>query len=73
MEDDTGYDYRYVANDDSDRIELEEGEQVTGTISFAGRIQDDAKSLTLIFNPDAKGEGSVSGQKFLFEDIEIKR
>ncbi|MFC4024675.1 hypothetical protein ACFOUV_12800 [Oceanobacillus longus] len=73
LKDDTGYDYRYVADNDSDRIRLDDGEQVTGTISFAGRIQDDAKSLTLIFNPEASDEGSVSMPKFSFEDIEIKR
>ncbi|QKY69791.1 hypothetical protein [Lentibacillus sp. CBA3610] len=65
LEDDTGYVYRYVADSDSDRIKFEDGEKVTGTVSFAGRIQDDAESLTLIFNPDNKLE-------FSFEDIEIK-
>ena len=73
LEDDTGYVYRYVADNDSDRIRLDDGEQVTGTISFAGRIQDDAKSLTLIFNPEASDEGSASMPKFSFENIEIKR
>ncbi|QKY68547.1 hypothetical protein [Lentibacillus sp. CBA3610] len=66
LQDDTGYDYRYVADDDSDRIKLEDQEKVTGTVSFAGRIQDDAQSLTLIFNPD-----NVEPQ-FNFEDIEIE-
>lgn len=66
LQDDTGYDYRYVADDDSDRIELEDQEKVTGTISFAGRIQDDAQSLTLIFNPN-----NVEPQ-FDFEDIQIE-
>jgi hypothetical protein len=67
LQDDTGYDYRYIADEDSDRIKLEDQERVNGTISFAGRIQDDAQSLTLIFNP-----GSVEPQ-FNFEDIEIER
>ncbi|WP_130859432.1 hypothetical protein [Gracilibacillus phocaeensis] len=66
LQDDTGYDYRYVADDDSDRIQLEDQEKVTGTISFAGRIQEDAQSLTLIFNPN-----NVEPQ-FDFEDIEIE-
>ncbi|MFD1363261.1 hypothetical protein [Lentibacillus salinarum] len=66
LQDDTGYDYRYVADDDSDRIELEDQEKVTGTVSFAGRIQDDAQSLTLTFNPN-----NVEPE-FSFEDIEIE-
>ncbi|SHM74274.1 hypothetical protein [Gracilibacillus kekensis] len=65
LEDDTGFDYRYIADEDSDRIELEDQEKVTGTVSFAGRIQEDATSLTLIFNPDMS-------LKFSFEDIEIE-
>ncbi|MFC0014188.1 MULTISPECIES: hypothetical protein [Allobacillus] len=66
LQDNTGYNYRYVADDDSDRIKLEDMEKVTATVSFAGRIQDDAQSLTLIFNPD-----NVEPQ-FNFEDIEIE-
>lgn len=66
LQDDTGYDYRYVADEDTDRIQLEDQKKVTGTVSFAGRIQDDAKSLTLRFNPD-----NVEPQ-FNFEDIEIE-
>lgn len=67
LQDDTGYDYRYIADKESARIKLEDQERVNGTISFAGRIQDDAQSLTLIFNP-----GNVEPQ-FNFEDIEIER
>ncbi|WP_058309023.1 hypothetical protein [Gracilibacillus massiliensis] len=65
LEDDTGFDYRYIADEDSDRIELEDQEKVTGTVSFAGRIQEDATSLTLVFNPDRS-------LKFSFEDIQIE-
>lgn len=75
LEDDAGEMYQYIADDDSMKIELKKQEKVTGTINFLGNIDDDAKSLTLIFNG---GYGSETSQfdrnpKFVFEDIEIKR
>lgn len=69
--DDTGYEYRYIADVGDHRIQLFDGEEVTGNISFAGKIQADAKSLTLVFNPDESD--SEEKPEFSFEDIEIKR
>src|SRR5699024_4008634 len=64
LEDDNGFFYRYIAKDNAD-IKLKDREKVTGTVSFTGTIQEDAKSITLIFNPD-------SFLEFVFEDIELE-
>lgn len=65
LEDDTGFVYRYIAKDNP-RIKLEDREKVTGTVSFTGTIQDDAESITLIFNPDNQFE-------FAFENLKLVR
>lgn len=74
LEDDTGFDYRYVAESGPDHIILEEKEEVTGTASFMGRIEDDATTLTLIFNPNgSEDDPEEYDPKFSFENIEIER
>lgn len=63
LEDDTGFFYRYHAGDNW-TIHIEDREKVTATVSFTGRIKDDANTLTLKFNEDNEPD-------FTFEDIEI--
>lgn len=69
LQDDTGHDYRYVAEAEESFINLEDQEKVNATIRFVGTIQDDAKTLTLKFNPEVD---NVVAPKFSYEDIEIK-
>lgn len=71
LQDDTGFDYRYTAEFDGARIELKEQEQVDGIARFIGRIEDDAETLTLIFNPQSDDE-SDSAPRFAYEDLEIE-
>src|SRR5699024_10002406 len=63
IQDDTGFEYRYIANDNA-RIEIDDREKISGTVSFTGTIQEDAQSITLIFNPDREFE-------FAFENLEL--
>lgn len=65
LEDDTGFVYRYIAKNNA-RISIDDREKVTGTVSLTGRIQDDADSITLIFNPDREFE-------FAFDNLELVR
>jgi len=69
LQDDTGYDYRYVAESEESFINLEDQEKVNATVRFVGTVQDDAKTLTLKFNPEVDNE---IAPKFSYEDIEIK-
>lgn len=69
LQDDTGFDYRYVADSEEARIKLKDQEKVDGIIRFSGTIQNDAKTLTLKFNPE---EDTDSVPNFTYEDIEIK-
>lgn len=68
--DDTGFAYRYIADKRIHRIKVLDGEEVTGTVSFFGRLRDDAQSLTLTFNPD---EYTNREPTFTFENIQINR
>lgn len=73
LRDDTDFIYRYVADEEA-RIKLSDNEEVSGTASFFGRIQDDAQSMTLIFNPNGKEkEKNTNRPKFVFENIKIER
>ena len=70
LQDDTGFDYRYVAEIGESRIEVKDQEKVDGIVRFAGKIQNDAETLTLKFNPDEESTDSMP--KFSYEDIEIE-
>lgn len=72
LEDDTGYEYRYVAEGSDQRIGIMDGEEVTGSVSFEGRIQDDAEKLKLVFNPD-EDQSNERAPIFSFENIKIER
>lgn len=69
LQDDTGYDYRYVAESEESFINLEDQEKVNATVRFVGTVQDDAKTLTLKFNSEVDNE---IAPKFSYEDIEIQ-
>src|SRR5690625_5031379 len=69
LQDDTGYDYRYVAESEESFITLEHQEKVNATVRFIGTVQADAKTLTLKFNPEVDND---IAPKFSYEDIEIK-
>src|SRR5690625_5237111 len=70
LQDDTGYNYRYVAESEESFINLEDQEKVNATVRFIGTVRDDAKTLTLKFNPDEIDNDIAP--KFSYEDIEIK-
>lgn len=68
--DDTGFPYRFVAKTGDSMLEVNDQETVDATIRFLGRVRNDAKTITLIFNPDEE-EDSDGTPIFKFEDIEI--
>lgn len=69
LQDDNGFDYRYVAEHGDARIVVDNQEKVEGTVRFLGRVQDNANTLTLIFNPGNSPEDSAPN--FTYEDIKI--
>ncbi|MFC0300746.1 hypothetical protein ACFFIS_07925 [Virgibacillus soli] len=73
--DDTGFEYHYLAPEDNRDLRIESGERLTGSLVFIGRLQDEAKSLNLTFNPGNPQDNSKHDYdpKLIFKDIEIKR
>ena len=72
LEDDTGNEYRYIAEGNEQRIKLSDGEKLTGSINFEGKLQGDAETLNLRFNPD-EDQSNERTPIFSFENIKIKR
>lgn len=74
LEDDTGHTYPFLPPEDNETLEIEEGERLSGSLIFIGKLREDATSLHLIFNPEGhKDDTSTSSPYFSFESIDLQR
>ena len=69
LEDDLANRYAFRPPRGNQWLQLGPGEQLEGTLAFAGRFPPEATRLTLVFNPER--EAPISPQ-FAFEDIPIR-
>ncbi|ARK28592.1 hypothetical protein [Halalkalibacter krulwichiae] len=74
LEDDTGVQYPFLPPNDNEGLMIGTGEQLSGALVFLGRVNGEAKELSLTVNPHRKDDNErTSTPYFFFESIEIQR
>lgn len=75
LEDDLGNTYGFLAPEDNEILSVDAGEQLEGTLVFAGRLPAGATSLRLVFNPENDSEDDAMrdvNPRVEFEGIPIR-